>query len=54
MSDILEMYTLIRGSRDAFEVNPGFVVYLEPTTSLVHSKASMEKMMLAAEQTKLL
>ena len=50
LSDILEMYYLIRGSRDAFETNPGFVVYLEPTTPLVHSKASMEKLIFAAER----
>ena len=50
LSDILEMYVLIRGSRDAFEVNPGFIVYLEPTTPLVHSKASMEKLIFAAER----
>ncbi|MDP6776400.1 MAG: trimethylamine methyltransferase family protein [Candidatus Latescibacteria bacterium] len=50
LSDILEMYIIVRGSRDAFETNPGFVVYLEPTTPLVHSKASMEKLIFAAER----
>ena len=50
LGDILQMYYLIRGGRDAFEVNPGFVVYLEPTTPLVHSKASMEKLIFAAER----
>jgi len=50
LSDILEIYYLLRGGRDAFEVNPGFIVYLEPTTPLLHSKASMEKLLFAAER----
>jgi trimethylamine--corrinoid protein Co-methyltransferase len=50
LSDIAEMYYLIRGSRDAFESNPGFIVYLEPTTPLVHSRAAMEKLLFAAER----
>ena len=50
LSDIVEMYYLLRGSRDEFEVNPGFVVYLEPTTPLVHSKASLEKLIFAADR----
>lgn len=50
LSDILDMYYLLRGSRDAFESNPGFVVYLEPTTPLLHSKASMEKLIFSAER----
>ncbi len=50
LSDILQMYYLLRGGRDAFEVNPGFIVYLEPTTPLLHSKASMEKLLFAAER----
>lgn len=50
LSDILDMYYLMRGGRDAFEVNPGFIVYLEPTTPLLHSKASIEKLLFAAER----
>ena len=50
LSDIVEMYYLLRGGRDAFEVNPGFIVYLEPTTPLVHSKAAMEKLIFSAER----
>ena len=50
LADILEMYYLIRGGRDAFEVNPGFVIYIEPTTPLVHSKVAMEKLILAADR----
>jgi len=50
LSDILEMYYLIRGGADAFEANPGFVVYLEPTTPLVHGKAALEKLLFAAER----
>ena len=50
LSDIIEMYYLVRGGRDAFEVNPGFIVYLEPTTPLMHSKASLEKLLFAAER----
>lgn len=50
LSDIAEMYYLLRGGRDAFEVNPGFVAYLEPTTPLLHSKAAMEKLIFAAER----
>ena len=48
--DILEMYYLIRGGREAFEANPGFIIYLEPTTPLVHGKAALEKLILAAER----
>ena len=50
LADILEMYYLIRGGRDAFEVNPGFVIYIEPTTPLVHSKVAMEKLIFAADR----
>ena len=50
LSDIVEMYYLIRGSREAFEVNPGFIVYLEPTTPLMHGKAALEKLTFAAER----
>ena len=48
LSDIFEMYGLIRGGRDAARINPGFVVYLEPSTPLVHSKAALEKLIFAA------
>lgn len=50
LADILEMYYLLRGGRDAFEVNPGFIVYLEPTTPLLHSKAALEKLIFSAER----
>lgn len=50
LADILEMYYLLRGGRDAFEVNPGFIIYLEPTTPLLHSKAAMEKLIFSAER----
>ena len=50
LSDIVEMYYLLRGGREAFEVNPGFVVYLEPTTPLLHGKAAVEKLLFAAER----
>ncbi len=50
LADIFEMYALIRGSRDAAAINPGFIVYLEPNTPLVHSKASIAKLLYAAEQ----
>ena len=50
LSDIYEMYALIRGSREAFEINPGFVVYLEPTTPLLHSKVVMEKLLFAVDR----
>lgn len=50
VSDIAEMYYLLRGGRDAFEVNPGFIIYLEPTTPLLHSKAALRKLMFAAER----
>jgi len=49
LGDILDVYCLLRGGRDAFEVNPGFVIYLEPTTPLVHSKAALEKLLFSAE-----
>ena len=50
LSDIVEMYYLLRGGRDAFEVNPGFIIYLEPTTPLLHSKAAMKKLIFSAER----
>ncbi len=50
LSDIAEMYYLVRGGRDAFEVNPGFIVYLEPITPLVHGQEAMEKLIFAAER----
>ncbi|MBI2440355.1 MAG: trimethylamine methyltransferase family protein [Lentisphaerae bacterium] len=50
LADIVEMYYLLRGARDAFEVNPGFIAYLEPTTPLLHSKAALEKLIFAAER----
>lgn len=49
LSDILNMYYLLRGGREAFEINPGFIIYLEPTTPLLHSKAALEKLLFAAE-----
>lgn len=50
LADILEMYYLLRGGREAFELNPGFIVYIEPTTPLLHSKAAMEKLLFAADR----
>jgi len=50
LADILEMYYLIRGGRAAFETNPGFIIYLEPTTPLLHSKAAMEKLIFSAQR----
>ncbi|MBM4044716.1 MAG: trimethylamine methyltransferase [Planctomycetes bacterium] len=50
LADILEMYYLLRGGRDAFEINPGFVIYLEPTTPLLHSQAAVEKLLFSAER----
>jgi trimethylamine--corrinoid protein Co-methyltransferase len=50
LSDILEMYYALRGGRDAFEVNPGFIIYLEPTSPLLHSKAALEKLIFSAER----
>ncbi|MBM4081470.1 MAG: trimethylamine methyltransferase, partial [Planctomycetes bacterium] len=50
LADILEMYYLLRGGRDAFEINPGFIVYLEPTTPLLHSQAAVEKLLFSAER----
>lgn len=50
LSDITDMYYLLRGSREAFEVNPGFVIYLEPVSPLTHGKAVLEKLAFAAER----
>ena len=50
VSDILEVYYLLCGGRDAFEANPRFVVYLEPTTPLMHSKAALQKLLFCAER----
>lgn len=50
LADIVEMYYLIRGGREKFEINPGFIVYLEPTTPLLHGKAALEKLLFAAER----
>ncbi|MCK4602445.1 MAG: trimethylamine methyltransferase family protein, partial [Phycisphaerae bacterium] len=50
LSDILEMYYLLRGGRDAFEINPGFIVYLEPVTPLLHGKAVLEKLIFSAQR----
>ncbi len=50
LQDIVEMYYLIRGGRDAFEINPGFVAYFEPTSPLKNGKAPMEKVIFAAQR----
>jgi trimethylamine--corrinoid protein Co-methyltransferase len=50
LSDITEMYYLLRGGRDAFEASPGFVIYDEPTSPLTHSKAALEKLIFSAER----
>ncbi|HUU21096.1 MAG TPA: trimethylamine methyltransferase family protein [Phycisphaerae bacterium] len=50
LSDILDMYYLLEGGREAFEVSPGFIIYIEPTSPLVHSKAALEKLILSAER----
>ncbi len=50
LSDIVEVYYLLCGGRASFEVNPRFIVYLEPTTPLLHSKAALEKLLFAAER----
>jgi trimethylamine--corrinoid protein Co-methyltransferase len=50
LSDILEIYYLLRGGRDAFEASPGFVIYIEPTSPLVQSKAALEKLIFSAER----
>jgi trimethylamine--corrinoid protein Co-methyltransferase len=50
LSDILDIYHLLRRGRDGFEINPGFIIYLEPITPLLHSKAAMEKLIFAAER----
>jgi len=50
LEDILEMYYLLRGGREAFEINPGFIIYLEPTTPLLHGKAALEKLIFSSER----
>jgi len=50
LADILKMYYLIRGGRRRFEINPGFVIYLEPTSPLMNGKAVLEKLLFSAER----
>ncbi|MFH0965417.1 MAG: trimethylamine methyltransferase family protein [Planctomycetota bacterium] len=50
LADITEMYYAVRGGREAFEANPGFILYDEPTTPLTHGKAALDKLIFAAER----
>ncbi len=47
--DIIEMGALVKGSKKELIEKPYIIHYSEPTSPLVHSKASLEKLLAAAE-----
>jgi len=50
LADITDIYYAVRGGREAFEANPTFILYDEPTTPLTHGKVALDKLMFAAER----
>jgi len=50
LRDLYEMACLIRGSEEEFRVNPLFIIYIEPSSPLHHTKEAVEKLLFAAEK----
>jgi len=50
LRDLYEMACLIRGSEEEFRLNPLFIIYIEPSSPLNHTKAAVEKLLFAAEK----
>ncbi len=49
LSDIIEMATVVTGSRKELAERPFIIHYTEPTSPLIHSRPALEKMLVAAE-----
>jgi trimethylamine--corrinoid protein Co-methyltransferase len=50
LRDLYEMACLIRGGEEEFRVNPLFIIYIEPSSPLKHTKEAVEKLLFAAEK----
>jgi len=50
LSDIIKMAALVCGSKEALVQRPYIMHYAEPNSPLTHSKAALEKLLMAAEE----
>lgn len=50
LRDLYEMACLIRGSEEEFRINPLFIIYIEPSSPLNHTKEAVEKLLFAAKK----
>ena len=50
LRDLYEMACLILGSEAEFRLNPLFIIYIEPSSPLSHTKEAVEKLLFAAEK----
>jgi trimethylamine---corrinoid protein Co-methyltransferase len=49
LADQYEMACTLLGGEEAFRLNPLFIVYVEPSSPLVHSKEAVQKLLFAAD-----
>lgn len=50
LRDLHEMACLIRGGEEEFRLNPLFIIYIEPSSPLNHTKEAVEKLLYSAEK----
>ncbi len=50
LRDLYEMACIIRGSEEEFRLNPLFIIYIEPSSPLHHTKNAVEKLLFSAEK----
>ncbi|UCB45705.1 MAG: trimethylamine methyltransferase family protein [Spirochaetota bacterium] len=51
LRDLYEMACIIRGSEEEFRINPLFIIYIEPSSPLNHTKEAVEKLLFSAEKS---
>lgn len=50
LRDLYQMACLIRGGEEEFRVNPLFIIYIEPSSPLHHTREAVEKLLFSAEK----
>jgi trimethylamine--corrinoid protein Co-methyltransferase len=50
LRDLYEMACLIRGGEEEFRANPLFIIYIEPSSPLNHTREAVEKLLFASEK----
>ncbi|MBW2057080.1 MAG: trimethylamine methyltransferase family protein [Deltaproteobacteria bacterium] len=50
LRDLHEMGCMIRGGEEEFRVNPLFIIYIEPSSPLTHTREAVEKLLYASDK----